>query len=352
MNRSSRRGFTLIELLVVIAIIAILIGLLLPAVQKVREAAARTKCANNLKQLALSCHSYHDTIGKLPPAIQMKTNAPNPVTNFNAAEGQNFGPNWLVLLLPHVEQGPLYNTVSGSITNYLVTGDNGWRSIRGTKISTFLCPSDAGGDSPWPGITNFPTWARGNYACNAFGLHQNATNGWTGTVNGASPTLEANAPFPYISTPLAGQSGIQAGGLMCINFGAVLNTIPDGSSNTVMLAEVRTGTEIANTDARGTWALGFPGASVLAGHASWDCTTPNNRDIQADDVGPGSGDAPTKGMGACTGCSFQQGQARSKHTGGVMVSMADGSTRFVQDTVAHPTWFYMNSRNDGRTWSD
>src|SRR5213592_1552161 len=103
-------GFTLIELLVVIAIIAILIGLLLPAVQKVREAAARTKCANNLHQLAIGCHNYHDTAGKLPPAL-MATAADVSAGDFLQGTG-SFGPNWIVLILPHIEQGPLYNSLA------------------------------------------------------------------------------------------------------------------------------------------------------------------------------------------------------------------------------------------------
>src|SRR5437667_712711 len=98
------RAFTLIELLVVIAIIAILIGLLLPAVQKVREAAARIKCENSLKQLGIGCHAYHDVKGMLPPAIQLR-----PGVSRTNAQGQAFGPNWLVLLLPYIEQGSLYN---------------------------------------------------------------------------------------------------------------------------------------------------------------------------------------------------------------------------------------------------
>src|SRR5690242_5739255 len=98
-----RHAFTLIELLVVIAIIAILIGLLLPAVQKVREAAARLQCQNNMKQIGVACHAYHDSIGNLPPAVLMNSSVTDPTLH-----SQNFGPNWAVLILPYIEQGNLF----------------------------------------------------------------------------------------------------------------------------------------------------------------------------------------------------------------------------------------------------
>jgi len=101
-------GFTLIELLVVIAIIAILIGLLVPAVQKVREAAARAQCQNNLKQLALACHNYHDVNKKLPPAVMFRKATGTPGNATRAAS--NFGPNWIVLILPFIEQGNFMTT--------------------------------------------------------------------------------------------------------------------------------------------------------------------------------------------------------------------------------------------------
>src|SRR3954453_2567341 len=106
LHRARWRGFTLIELLVVIAIIAILIGLLLPAVQKVREAAARMSCSNNLKQMGIACHSYHDSNNTLPPAYYCR------FANVGWNDPNNTGPTWTVLILPYIEQDNLFKQVS------------------------------------------------------------------------------------------------------------------------------------------------------------------------------------------------------------------------------------------------
>ena len=331
---TTRAGFTLIELLVVIAIIAVLIGLLLPAVQKVREAAARTKCANNLKQLAIACHGYHDRNGALPVSVQMV-----PGANRTWATGNNFGPNWVVLILPDIEQSGLYNQYATDIRNYPVNGNTAWMGIRTAKIPTMLCPSDSGAIVPWTGAGG--GWARGNYACNAAGIH-GPQIGYVSTENGATPLNDWGwSGFP---TTLAG------GGVMCINFGAGIHRIEDGSSNTVMLSEVRIGSDLSPYDSRGVWALGFPGGSVISGQFSWDDRLPNTTEDNADDC-EGCINDPKRGMGAWPGCPFQQGQARSSHTGGVQVALADGSVRFIRNQVSLETWWYMNSRNDRMVWS-
>ena len=130
--RPVRSGFTLIELLVVIAIIGVLIGLLLPAVQKVREAANRIRCANNSKQLGLALHNYDSVQGSLPPALQVAGSPTNGETDIASAyRSPGFGPNWLVLSLPFIEQSALYTQYQAGITNFVPSNgaDQSWRGV-------------------------------------------------------------------------------------------------------------------------------------------------------------------------------------------------------------------------------
>jgi prepilin-type N-terminal cleavage/methylation domain-containing protein len=171
----SRRAFTLIELLVVIAIIAVLLGLLLPAVQKVREAASLMTCKNNLKQIGLAIHNYHDSRGSFPVGYY----DPSPWPGSQTPQGLDHGPGWGwgAYLLPYLEQGNLYNQINFKVD----VGDPSMAAVRSTPLKIFVCPSDpshvdtftittsslAGNVGPAP--TGLSSWvlATGNYvACN------------------------------------------------------------------------------------------------------------------------------------------------------------------------------------------
>src|SRR5262249_25465172 len=149
------RGFTLIELLVVIAIIAVLIGLLLPAVQKVREAAARIQCGNNIKQLCLARHQFHDQNGRMPCSIGWS------VPNDTAGQGKGYGVCWFHLL-PYIEQENLYkSSFNGSI---YAAANNG---VYAKPVKAFVCPADPSVESGGVVTLNSgAVWGAGSYAAN------------------------------------------------------------------------------------------------------------------------------------------------------------------------------------------
>ena len=293
--------------------------------QKVREAAARTQCVNNLKQLALACHGYHDTAKELPPGYLLGR-------GIGWTDENNIGPNWVVLILPHFDQGSLYNQYANSIKNYIdyskplgSTGfnDQGWRGMRGTSLAAMNCPSDGNNTSGNLGNRTGGSWARGNYLANMGPGDPGST---IGNANGNN----------YNGWGLAG-------GVMPINRGANLVRIDDGSSNTIMLAHGRAG--YIGDDMRGTWAFGMPACSTMANHGVGDSYGPNDTGCCSDDVA-GCQDLPAQKMGCWSG-GYGQGTARSQHTGVVVVAFADASVKTVRDGINQQQWYSMTSRNDG-----
>jgi prepilin-type N-terminal cleavage/methylation domain-containing protein/prepilin-type processing-associated H-X9-DG protein len=212
--RSGRGGFTLIELLVVIAIIGILIGLLLPAVQKVRDAAARTQCQNNLKQIGLALHNYHDSQGSFPPGY-IDGNPAGPNT-----PDMDVGPGWgwASFLLPYLELQNVYNQIHFSVGVGL--GNNA--AICQLPLKIYQCPAD-------PYQQNFTVWptsvvvAHGNYL---------GCNGWEECFNNAGGGAQGQG-----SDGLSGGLGLSGDGLFYRNSHNRIANVTDGLSNTIFVGE-------------------------------------------------------------------------------------------------------------------
>jgi prepilin-type N-terminal cleavage/methylation domain-containing protein/prepilin-type processing-associated H-X9-DG protein len=348
----TRRGFTLVELLVVIAIIALLIGLLLPAVQKVREAAARSACQSNLKQIGLALHGYHDTKKRLPPSGTAD------VPPFGIGWTGGWGCSWLVYILPHIEQASLYKL-------FAFTGASGWNTLNntannynhanGVKIPLYRCPS-----------SSLPEWSLSNPIAITPGIMRPTYVGISGATTGLIPGFvetRFNTPGPAAGCC---SGGIAAAGGTLIPGNSIplaIQSLSDGSSNTMVVSE-QSDWLITSNGARQDWhagrygfLLGWPSdkAPPLIGNGVAGLTLGDLRTFQATTIRYRINQ--TAGWPNAPGNCFTHGVCdnmgtniplNSPHPGGVNALMGDGSVRFISDDAFIDVLARLATRDDGR----
>ena len=370
-RRRPRRGFTLIELLVVVAVIAVLVSLLLPAVQQAREAARRAQCQNNLKQVGLALHLYHDTHGSFPTQL---TGPGGPGAVGGAAVGAGFT-SWLVPLLPHLDQGPLADAVDPAAafadardyddpTDYqtlTISFDHPNAAVVAARVPTFLCPSDPAGMGFGSGAVGSADAAPGNYAGNVGwprrsswpgGPVVRSQNGLIGLWNPKDPDpwqepaiRMASATDGLSNTALAAERMISDVGLITSPFGGTflahggpeaMKSYCGGGGGTRSLDRwltycggVSHGDPKFSVPHGRAWASGW----TLAANTYMQVFPPNERNCH---TYGGEDD----GMNLVT--------ASSHHPGGAHVLMGDGRVLFVADGVDREIWWAAGSRNDGQ----
>jgi prepilin-type N-terminal cleavage/methylation domain-containing protein/prepilin-type processing-associated H-X9-DG protein len=293
LTTARRCGFTLIELLVVLAIIAILIGLLLPAVQKVREAASRIKCANNLKQLGLAMHNYHDTMQALPPAYINKggsyLNSSFPFTH-----------GWAPFILSYIDQQTLYCLYRWDLPQYAPEN----QPVEATLLRIFQCPSAPEQDRYYTRVpyAYFGTRAAcGDYTI-ALGVHSVlAQLGWVDPVGDYRGAL-TNTPTPALE-------------LCPTPAGTRLAALTDGTSTTILLTE--------DAGRPRLWKAGKAGPDQVLAGGPW-----NN--YKGSIILQGSSFDGASQPGQCALNCTNDGEVYAFHTGGANAVFADGHVRFLQ----------------------
>jgi prepilin-type N-terminal cleavage/methylation domain-containing protein/prepilin-type processing-associated H-X9-DG protein len=318
------RGFTLIELLVVIAIIAVLIALLLPAVQAAREAARRIQCVNNLKQLGIAMHNYHDTLGSFPIGRQGINRPTGSLGYPGDLTGTNHRRTWALSILPYIEQTTIANAVNFNIA--YSDASHGNDTALTTELAGFLCPSD-----PNSGVVNAGAFKfhLANYMVNWGNTHYDQA-GVTGEdpYNGPAP----GGPVSFLSAPFA------------LDFAFNISGFTDGTSNTLLMSEVIAGLP------NGT-AFDHRGGVYNDDHncAMFMTYTPPNSPIP--DQVPSYCIYPFGTNPPCLNTVPAFNAARSFHSGGVNSLMGDGSVKFFKNSIGVPIWRAVSTLRGGEVIS-
>lgn len=339
-RRLTPYGFTLIELLVVIAIIAILIALLLPAVQQAREAARRTQCRNNMKQLGLAAHNYHDNHLVFPPGFTQENKTGQSPTTYNGFQGHS----GFYFLLPYLEQTPLWNSFNSNIPKANIATAPG--VLSGTRVAAYQCPSDfpGGGDGVFP-FTATPT--------QYYGATSYRMNGGSRPIFATSSTNDG--AFMCVGPAARKASSAPLG--ICTS----LAYMTDGSSNTILFGE--SGHEDKNFD---TFTPTPPNCNSGSTIQTWSRWYPAGGDSGLGNLMCGSFSKVNYAIpfkygdpGAPTACSawftFQDmrlSSISSLHTGGAHVVLGDGSVRFLSDSLNQVVLGYLCQRADGQILGD
>jgi prepilin-type N-terminal cleavage/methylation domain-containing protein/prepilin-type processing-associated H-X9-DG protein len=333
-NGRTRSAFTLIELLVVIAIIGVLIALLLPAVQAAREAARRSQCVNNLKQIGLALNNYHSAYGVFPPGyvsavVPTITDACN--QDAENALSVDLGPGWAwgSMILPQLEQGPLYNSINFSLS--VGFADNNTCST--TLLSVYLCPSD-GGPSIVPVLKDPPDPANpGTYTGSAIDDYVARAN-----YVGMFGLGEICAASGATSAPNVGSIGNSVG-MFYRNSRTSFSDVTDGSSQTIAIGERSHNLSYVTWTARsiGGW-LGK--TSLIEGGT--DLFNPSPEECWTQVLGPAGLE---DGLRTPNNPEAHVEDYWSRHPGGVNFLFADGSVHFIKNTINPTPWRALATRS-------